>query len=1068
MSRLIRLAIKNRSLTFFVVLLVAAMGIYSYLTMPQNEDPKIEVRAVQITTYWPGATPEDIELYVTKPIENAISKQDDIHKMSSQSMPGVSVITVEISKKITIAEVRTATQQIRNYVNDTKDSLPDDIVGPDVNDRFGETTAYVLGIASNRRTYRELESIADRMKDRIITIEGVGDRDIIGAQSEKIYINGDLTTISAMGITPSHIIDAIQQQNVQIAQPYLHLSGKKILIEVTGPYKSVDQIRETVIYTDKEGRVIRLKDLHGFTEYGYEEPKTQLVRANGKKCVVLGISMKRGGNITKWGEKVKAMIDELKKDLPSDVELIILSDQPSGVVKAVKSFMTNFWEAIAIVLVVIGIGMGFRNAMVVSVAIPLIILTTFLGMNSVIKTELQNMSINALIIGLGMIVDNAVVITDNVNRYIDMGYSREDAAYIGAKELTIPLFGATATTLAAFVPLAFMPGDTGEYIKDIPMVISFCLAVSYLVAMFVTPSVACLFLQSTKQRMEKKKKKMEKRKKGGFKIDLRPLYYGIIDFTMKHKALTIFLILIAFALTIWVLATQIPVQFFPDADEARFTINVWLPEGYDLGKTSERVSVIEEELLKLMKQKLVKNYVAYIGFGGPRFYIAIAPTAQQENYAQVVVNTYSPEGTDEVIKKLREFSKKFTGARLEIRKLAKGPVVESPIQVRIAGPDIESLKLYASKVEHILQNTDGVTTVSNDFGVDSEKIVVRIDQGEANLLGITSQDIAGSFLIGFQGYTISRLKAPDRQIDIVIRLMKGQRGTLADVKAMKFISKITGKHHRLDEFAKLSLETQTSKISRYNQRRTITVNANLKGRLASEVLKDIQLPISKIKMDEGYDVWYAGEQESSSEAFKDLGALAAVALMLLLLILSFQFKSIKIAAAIYLTLPMALIGSTAGMYLMKQPLGFMSALGLISLAGIVVNNAIVMVEFVFDKLREGKTVAQAIKESGVIRFRPIMLTTISTLGGLIPLALFGGVLFEPMCWVIIFGLSMSTVLTLIIVPLLFVLLGGSKDALRLVALEKEKETDIKPIYDVKENILEIDETTEDGGQKMED
>lgn len=1049
MSRLIRLAIKNRSLTFFVVLLVAVMGIHSYLTMPQNEDPKIEVRAVQITTYWPGATPEDVELYVTKPIESAISKQDDIDKIFSQSMPGVSVITVEISKKIPVADVRTATQQIRNYVNDKKDSLPSDVIGPEVNDRFGETTAYVLGIASKRRTYRDLESIAERMKDRIKTIDGVGDTDIIGAQSERIYINGDLTILSATGITPDDIINAIKQQNVQIAQPYLHLSGKKILIEVTGPYKSVDQIRNTVVYTDKEGRVVRLKDLQGATEYGYEEPRTQLVRANGMKCVVLGVSMKRGGNIVEWGAKVQAMLDQIKNDLPSDVDLIILSDQPTGVKTAVKSFMTNFWEAIAIVLLVIGIGMGLRNAMVVSVAIPLIILATFLGMNTVIKTELQNMSINALIIALGMIVDNAVVITDNINRYIDMGYSKEDAAYLGSKELTVPLFSATATTLAAFVPLAFMPGDTGEYIKDIPLVISFCLAVSYLVAMFVTPSVACLFLPTAKQRMEKKKKKMEKRKKGGFKIDLRPFYFGIIDFTMKHKLLTVVFILIAFGLTLWLLTT-IPIQFFPDADEARFTINVWLPEGYDLDKTSERVSVIEDELLKLKKEKLVKNYVTYIGFGGPRFYIAISPTAQQENYAQVVVNTYSSKGTDEVTNRLGKFSEKLTGTRLEIRKLAKGPVVASPIQVRIAGTEIEALKKYAMKVEDILKKTDGVTTISNDFGVDSEKIVVHIDQGEANLLGINSQDIASSFLVGFQGYTISRLKAPDRQIDIVVRLIKGERGTLADVKAMKFTSRLTGKNHRLDEFADLSLETQTSKISRYNQRRTITINANIKGRLASEVLKDVQGPIGKIKMGADYDLSYAGEQESSSEAFGDLGALAAVALMLLLLILSFQFKSIKIAAAIYLTLPMALIGSTVGMYLMKQPLGFMSALGMISLAGIVVNNAIIMIEFVIDKLREGKSVDLAIKESGVIRFKPIMLTTISTLGGLLPLAFFGGTLFEPMCWVIIFGLSMSTVLTLIIVPLFFVLLGGSKDALRIVATDKEKDTDIKPIYDVEE------------------
>ncbi len=1066
MNKLIRSAIQNQTLTFFTVFLIAIIGVASFLSLPQNEDPPIEVRVVQIVTLWPGANPEDVELYISKPLEEAVAKQDHVSKITSKSIPGASIINVEISEYVSSEEVKRAFQDIRNYVNDSRGELPSEIIGPIVNDRFGETSAYVLGLVSEsgNRTYRELESMAEQIRDRIRTVKGVGDFEFYGVQKEKIYIDLSKNNFASLGISPEEIYQAVKNQNVQMAQPYISLSNKRILMEVTGPYKSIEQIRDTIIHTDANGRIYRIKDLEANVHLGYQDPPKLITRVKGKKSVVIAFSMKRGYNIVRWGKKVNKVLKDIKSDLPEDVKLVILSNQPKGVKQAVEGFMENFYEAILIVLVVIGIGMGLRNAAVVAIAIPLIMLSTFAFM-AMAKIELHQMSINALIMALGMVVDNAIVIADNVTRYIKMGFEKAEAAFKAAVEVKIALLSGTLTTVAAFLPLALMPGDVGAYISDLPKVISAALFISYLVAMFISPVSSAIFLP-TKEEMDKKEKK--KGKKGAGKAlfeKFKVLYFGIIEWSHRHKYLTLSILLIMFGISLYVAANFIPVSFFPPAQKTQFVINVWLPEGWDLPATAKVVAKIEKRLDQMQKitltepvrpfkvissmitrkqeepKPLVTSYVSYIGGGGPRFFITISPQPEQTRYAQIMVNTPSFKHTDAAIDELERYVKtEVSGARIEILKLETGPPVEAPIQVKIAGQEIPVLKDLASKVEEILKSTPGVISVSNDYGYDSDKLIITIDQEKARMLGLSSEDIAAGLYVGFEGYPISKMKAPERQIDIVLRLKEKERKTIADVKAMLFTSSLTGAKHRLDEFANIKLASYTSNIVRVDQKRTLTINSYVKGRLPSEILAEVKPKIAKIKLPKGYSISYGGQDEASNKAFSDLGRLALFALLLLLLILAYQFKSIKIALAIYLSIPLAFIGAVAGMYLMKQPLGFMSALGLISLAGVVVNNAILMIEFIQDNLRKGKDLLESIKQAGIVRLRPIMLTTISTLGGLLPLALFGGVLFAPMCWVIIFGLSFSTILTLLVIPLLYVMLGGAKDSMRIIQDERKYNT----------------------------
>lgn len=1062
MDKLIRTTIQNKSLTFFTVALIAIFGMVSFLSLPQNEDPPIQIRTVQILTFWEGATPEDIELYISKPIETAVVKQEYVSKVYSKAIPGVSIVNVDISDYVSSEKVKAAFQDIRNYVNDTRGNLPQEIVGPIVNDRFGETSAYVIGLVSRsgNLSYRQLESLAERIKDRVKTVKGVGDFDFYGTQKEKIYIDLSKSHFESMDIAPSQIIQAVRTQNIQLAQPHVRLSGKKILLEVTGPYRSVNQIRNTIVYTDPEGRVYRIKDLESDIHLGYEDPPKLITRVNQQKSVILAISMKRGYNIVHWGKRVAKVLGDIEKDLPGDVDMVILSDQPTGVEEAVNGFMENFYEAIILVLLVIGVGMGLNGAAVVAIAIPLIMLLTFAAMG-LLNIELHQMSINALIISLGMVVDNAIVITDNVSRYIKQGYDKSKAAFLGAREVKIALFSGTLTTIAAFFPLALMPGDVGAYIVDLPRVITIALLASYLVAMFVSPVSASLFLPSVEKLKEKEaKKKKKKKKKKSFSVE--KIYFALIEFTHRFKWLTITALLLLFAGSFFVAINYIPLAFFPPADKEQFIVNVWLPHSWNLRATSAITGQLEKELEKMRKitlseplrpfdvisnmiagekreeKPLVTSYVSYIGAGGPRFYITISPQPAQSRYAQIMVNTSSSKHTNKTVEQLRDFvDRKITGAQVDILKLETGPPVEAPIQVKIAGDEIDELKKLGAQVRDILANTNGVTGENNDYGVDSPKFVINIDQEKARMLGLTSEDIASGIYVGFEGYPISRLKAPERQIDIMLRLQQKERKSIADIKSMIFTSSTTHKKYRLDDFATISLDTYTSAIIRRNQRRTLTVNAYVDDREPSEVLAEVKPKIAKIDLPRGYEISYGGQDEASNQAFGDLASLAFFALLIILLILAYQFKSIKIALSIYLSIPLAFIGAVAGMYIMKQSLGFMSALGLISLAGIVVNNAIIMIEFIQDNLREGKELLESIKLAGIVRLRPIMLTTVSTIGGLLPLAFFGGALFEPMCWVIIFGLSLSTILTLLVIPLFYVILGGAKDSMRIIEDEKE-------------------------------
>jgi multidrug efflux pump subunit AcrB len=1046
MTTLIQTAIRYRSLTMFAVFLIMAVGIFSYMQLPQNEDPPITPGMMKIFTYWPGATPEDVETYISKPLEKAISKYSHIRYQNSESLSGISIITVRFSDDVSGMDVDIGYQKIRNHIGDIRSQMPEDMIGPVIMDRIAETEAYIIGLTSEsgKQSYRELQVMLENIRDELKSVNGTGDCQFYGSRTEKIYIDLSTEDLKGLGIHPGQIIEGIRSRNIRMAEPYINLSGNQLFIEVTGAYKSVEQIRDSIIYSDRSGHAYRLKDLKGKIYHSYDDPPQWMARVNRHKSLLLTVSMKRGFHIVRWGSAMDRKIREIQAKMPSDIKLTTLFNQPEEVKHSVNGFMKNFYEAIILVVVILGIGLGFRNAGITALAIPLIICATFAAMN-VFRIELHQMSISALIIVLGLIVDNSVVVIDNIDRYMHEGLSMAEAALKGAVEVAPALFTGTAAISTVFAALAFMPGSTGEYIIALPSVICIALPVSYFTALLVSPTLASIL----SKKREKGKSAEEHKKEPG---TVQKIYSRFVDLTQKYKALSLTLVAFMFFSSLYLTAKYIPLSFFPTADKSQFVVHIFLPEGSDIYATEKKVAQIEKKLEEMKKtvtagnggffhksegKHMINDYITYIGQPGPRFYISLFPRPPQARYAHIMVTTPGGKQTKEAAQELEKYIKAhITGARINVLLLELGPAVEYPVEVRITGRDAETLRKIAAGCEDRLSKTEGVISINNDYGADSKKIVVRVDQDRAAMLGISSQDIISTLYTGFQGYPVSRLNAPERPIDIVVRLEKDKRRNIDDLKAVLLTSRTTGQKHRLDECAQVCLDSYSSAICRRNEHRTLTLGVHVKGALPSEIQKRIEPELAKIEIPSGYSISYGGQQEESDMSTGQLLPLVLLGVVLMFLIIAFKFKSLRIALAVYMSIPTAFMGAMGGLYIMKQSLGFMAIIGLASLFGVVVYNAIVMVQFIHDRLKSGSDVIEAIKEGGYLRIRPILMTAACAIGGLLPLALSGNPLFEAMCWVIIFGLAFSTVMTLLLTPLYYVAFGGVAGSLRAIDFEK--------------------------------
>ncbi|MBN2081706.1 efflux RND transporter permease subunit [bacterium] len=1018
-------------LTLIATLLIAIWGLSYFTAMSKREDPEIKIRGARVVTVFPGALPEDVEQYVTKPIEDVAAEIGEVSEISSESRAGISVIIVMLEDSTPVGSIDQIWDRLRNKIDRIRDTLPEGCYDPFVDDEFFETCSHIICLSGESYTPRELTAFAERIKNRLSSLNDAGTVTVWADRPERIYLEYDPQQVSRYyGADLGAIMAAVGGTNALMPGGTLELQGNTYALDSSGGFDSLNDIEDLPVYGTPGGAQVRLGDL-GDLRYGYEEPPSYLARVNGRECVLVSVIMKDGKNVLNLGRQVDTALAELRQSLPADLAVDVVQDQPWQVSLRINSFLKNLYTGIALVILVVFLFMGFRPSVPVGLAIPLVIIATF-AVLSMLGTSLQQMSIAGLIIALGMLVDNAIVVTDNVSRFIDRGFERKQAAIQATKELALPMLTSTLTTVCAFLPLALLPGETGDFVIDIPLVVSTAILVSYVIAITVTPAICSLVLRPTTgtrtfQPLDPLMKLIER------------MYPPVLRWTQQHMPLTLAIVLTAFAGAL-ALFPQLGVQFFPGAERNQFAIDIRLADGSSIEETRGVVEQIEAELAT---HDDVTSCLANIGQGGPMYYYNRITQSSQSNYADLLVNTVSPEATARLVPRLRRaLQAQVAGARIEVKMLEQGPPVGAPIQIKLRGENLNQLKSLGRQVSGILTATPNVIDVRDSFGEDSRQLLLELDETQLRAIGNTRQDVNKLTLLASTGLQVTEYRAPSRTIPVLLRSFAANRDSALDLEQLYLYNKYTGNPVPISSVGHYETVNVTSRIQRTDRERELTISGYLSGgRLASEALsQDIKPALAEIKLPPGYELKISGEAEESGEAFGNLGAFALIALLLIVLILVAQFKSVRISLVVFLAIPLALIGAVLGLFFSGWPFGFTAGMGVVSLAGIVINNSIVLMDFIMEKLRRGRPLDKAIDEAGQERLRPILLTTATTIGGLLPLGLFGGSMWAPMAFAIIGGLIVSTLLTLIVVPLLFRLVAA-KRALALVAIERAEEAE---------------------------
>ncbi|NOZ01456.1 MAG: efflux RND transporter permease subunit [Deltaproteobacteria bacterium] len=1003
---LARFSLNHRSLIWMLVVASTAWGIYNYRTISRREDPDIKISVAMVITVWPGKGADDIERLVTKKLEDEIEKMGGIRELKSTTRENVSMIFVKVNYD---TDIDMAWQKLRNRIDEARPNLPDGIIGPEVKDDFGDVTSMVWSLSSKTAEPRELRKWARELKSRIQELDSVGKVNLIGEQQEIIYIEGPLDSFTMYGFSPLTASKILDYHNVNMPAGYVRTADRNFRLDASGSFEILDQIRNAVLDVSRDtGHPLRVRDV--FTvRRAYREPPYSRMLTNGDLSIGLDVRMKKGRNIVAMGAQVKAAAKEFRRMLPPGIELGLLHDQPRQVDLFIDNFMNNLFEGLAIVIVVMFLAMGFRSTVIVAVSLPLSILLTIALMPS-FDVNLESISIAAFIIALGMLVDNAIIVTDNIYRYRESGADSKTASINGAHDLIKPVLTGTLATVLAFLPLRLLQNEMGAYIRALPIVVSISMLASFVLSMTLTPIL-------TSSRLLKIRRQDPSEKKGPGVV--ARTYARMMRGGMRLRYVVVLLALAALVGAV-ALLPSVGFSFFPRVDRDQFTIDIWLPEGSGIERTERTVREVER-ILKTEDQ--VVSWATYVGEGGPRFHITVVPQFNTLNYARFMVNTKDKNATRALAAHLNQrFRKEIAGARVSAKSILLGIPVEAPIAIKVTGPDLDVMKTISEQIQQILRSVPGTDMVRDNMGQEVESIKVRIDSEAASMAGLSNTEVALALLTANEGLPVTDFREEEDKIPIILRVSKEDRRSWRSLEDLRVPSQATGDKVPLKAFATQEIEWSPGVIHRVGNRRTITVMSDVSGRLADDVMREARPMINALKLPPGYSLRSEGEEKERNKAFGELIVIFALIIGGLLVMMVIQFNSIKRALTILFSVPLALIGAVLGLYFSGNSFSFMAFLGVVSLAGMVIKNAVVWVEFVDRALEKGEDLADAIVDAGLKRARPILLTAGTTIGGLLPLALFGGVLWEGMAWAMAAGLALATVLTLVVIPIVFYLM----------------------------------------------
>lgn len=995
----VSIAIQYRKVTLFIVAVLIFFGIYFYYITPKQEAPDFDATIAIITTVYPGAAPQDVEKLVTRKIEDKITEIEGYDYSESTSRNSVSIVVLRLEHD---ADINKAWNDLRQKMDEVQRELPEGCQPIDINTDVAETAGMIISISGQQYSYEELASYVEDFKDELSKIDGVSRFQLVGKQEKEIKVEIDAQKLNFHRLSFEDITQILNVQNVEIPSGSLDGGNIKINVKTSGVFSSLKEIENTIIdVSEATSAPVRLKDV-ARVYVGLEDSNFK-IKHNGKNAVLLVGYFKSNKNIVLIGKEVEKKVEELKAKLPEDIVFNEILYQPRDVSRSVNDFIMNLLEGVLFVVLVVFVGMGIRNAVIVSTAIPLSILMTFSAMN-VLGIKIHQISIAALIIALGMLVDNAIVISDAIQVRIDRGDERFDACVSGTREVAIPVLTSTLTTIAAFIPLLSLPSMAGEYIQSIPQIVILSLIASYLVALFVTPTMAYLFFK--KSRLKEKKHV------------IRQFFDHMLTLGLKKKKSTVLIILLIIGGAAYI-TSLLGLQFFPKADKNIVYIDIKTEQSADISKTEE----IADEISQILEeQEEVVSYTLAVGNGLPKFYNTVPPYTQSQDFAQIMVRvdlkkTGRFASNTEFVDYVQELmDHEVVGGTATIKQLEQGEPIGAPVRIRLTGKEMERLQKAAEKVKYELSQIPGTVNIDDNISEKTYEFYIDIDPDIATHFGISKYDVQKEVSIALRGKTASVFRQEGNEYNI---LVKSNITSKEELENMAIKSAVTGQKILLKQIAEVKLLPQLPAILKFDREMAVTVYSDVRSGFSSVKIQQILAERLKDMELEGVRVVFDGEKEKIAEHFGNIGTSSIIAVILVYVILMIQFYSFSQPIIILVTIPLSAIGSVVGLYTFRQPLSFTALLGIVSLLGIVVNNAIVLIDFINNERRQGKTVEEACKDAVDKRFRPIMLSTVTTVIGLIPLVVTGNELFRPMAISLMSGLMVATLLTLVVIPVVY-------------------------------------------------
>jgi multidrug efflux pump len=1017
-------AIDRRSTVFALMLIILIIGTYSYIALPRESTPDITVPYVLVVTAYEGVTPEDIESLITHPLERKLKGLKDVEEISSVSAEGSSMITIEFAPDV---DIDNALQKVRDKVDQAKGDLPNDLENdPSILEINLSEFPILMVAVSGDKDEIVLKAVAEELEDQIEQLSGVLDVVLTGGQEREIRVEFDPDRLYAYKISLTEVIRAIQKENINIPGGSIDIGQGKYLLRIPGEFTDPAEI-DNLVLTQREGKVIYFKDVANIVD-AFED-RTSFARVNGHQSVSLAVKKRTGANIIEVADRVFALLDIAKDRLPPGINLSVTSNQSKEIRRMVGELENSIITGLILVVSVLFIFLGLRNSFFVALAIPFSMLLSF-AVLQLLGITLNMVVLFSLILALGMLVDNAIVIVENVYRHMQEGNSGVKAAKIAVAEVGWPVISSTATTLCAFFPMTFWPGIMGEFMKFLPLTLIITLTASLFVALVINPTLCGHFMSLDKKDV------LEHRKPAR----VIRFYAATLEFALRHRILVVFA---SFMLLVGIGATYSflghGVELMPDIEPNRAYVEIKAPEGTNLGASNQLAQTVE---VFTLNEQDVRYNIAEVGTSSSG---EGNGDSVQSNLSRISLDFIDRaervEDSRDVLDRIRSAVLPIPGAEFKVEKQEEGPPTGPPVSVEISGEDITILSQVVSKARQLIKDTPGLVDLKDDFSKAKPEIRVDVDREKASLLNLSTAEISEMVKAAIGGTKLGVYREGEDEYDIIARMPKERRTSVSDIENL-LIPAADGSPVPLSTIADVTLGTGYGSIRHIDQKRVVTISAETFGRNSNEVLKDVQERLAGLDLPSGYSINYSGEQEEQQKASAFLSKAFIGAVLLIMLVLITQFNSVLQTLIVMTSVLLSLTGVFLGLMVTATPFGIiMTGIGVISLAGVVVNNAIVLIDYINQLIKEGMDVTAALVRAGTVRFRPVLLTATTTILGLLPMAMKvsydfrtlswevggeSGDWWAPMAVAVIFGLAFATLLTLIVVPVLYSLADSSR------------------------------------------